>query len=472
MERTNTWWYPGAAWIAYLSRCQHLLQTGREIVDVCVLVDEGAPSRVVQPDGMPNGFRFDGLHSTMLSQLSVRDGELVLPSGMRYRLLVLPPLGKMRPATAREIGRLSAAGACIIGIRPTSSPSLAQYPSCDVELATIVDSWKTVYTTVAEAIQSLELRPDFECGENVLFMHRTEGSQDHYFLSNQTGKEVRIDAQFRLNGRAPELLDPDTGVTAAAAIYSSANGVTTVPLILDPAGSIFVLFRKPAGETIASASKLVNNFGASLEDARLRTLPNRSIEVTTAAAGNILIRTTDGRKANLNFAPLPKRELSGPWRLVFPPNWGATEETELLKLISWSESPDEGIRHFSGTATYSIDFDVASDELVPGRAVYLELGEVKVIAEVMLNGKGVRTLWKPPCRCELTGGLKIGRNALQIKVTNLWPNRLIGDSSLPGSKRFTKTNFNPYEPDSPLFRSGLLGPVTLTFAHRQIVSWE
>jgi hypothetical protein len=159
-------------------------------------------------------------------------------------------------------------------------------------------------------------------------------------------------------------------------------------------------------------------------------------------------------------------EVAGPWELRFPPKWGAPESVTLDRLISWPQHKDDGVKYFSGTATYVKQFDVPQAMLGEGKKLYLDLGMVKNLAEVSLNGQNLGVLWKPPFRVEISGLAKPGPNRLEIKVTNLWPNRLIGDQKLPEKDRFTWTTFNPYKADSPLLDSGLLGPVMLQPALR------
>jgi hypothetical protein len=160
----------------------------------------------------------------------------------------------------------------------------------------------------------------------------------------------------------------------------------------------------------------------------------------------------------------PERELDGPWKLAFPSGWGAPPSYQLDKLSSWTLSADTGVKYFSGTATYSKGFDVSADELGPGKSLFLDLGAVNNLADVTVNGHELGVLWKAPFRVDITGVVRHGDNSLSIKVTNLWPNRLIGDSFLPIEKRFTWTTFNPYNQSSDLLDSGILGPVKLESA--------
>jgi hypothetical protein len=194
---------------------------------------------------------------------------------------------------------------------------------------------------------------------------------------------------------------------------------------------------------------------------------------------------TDGKMFRVEATDVPApQEVSGPWNLSFPPNWGAPPSVTLDKLISWTDSTDDGVRYFSGTATYEKEIEIPADRLASGRELWLDLGEVKDFAEVSLNGRDYGVLWKPPFRLNITDTAKPGMNKLIVKITNLWPNRLIGDEQLPSDRewngkklkawpqwllagkpsptgRFTFTTWHHYTKDSPLLESGLIGPVML-----------
>ncbi|HEV2435485.1 MAG TPA: glycosyl hydrolase [Verrucomicrobiae bacterium] len=212
--------------------------------------------------------------------------------------------------------------------------------------------------------------------------------------------------------------------------------------------------------------------------------------VTAWSDGRVALRTADGRvlRAIASDVPAPQT-VTGPWNLNFPPNWGAPPSITLEQLISWTDHTNNGVRYFSGTATYEKEIEIPADRLTPGRELWLDLGEVKNFAEVSLNGRDFGVLWRPPFRVNLTHAAKPGVNQLVIKVTNLWPNRLIGDEQLPPdcewngdqlkewpqwlldgrpspTGRLTFTTWHHYAKDSPLLQSGLLGPVTLQTAER------
>ena len=176
--------------------------------------------------------------------------------------------------------------------------------------------------------------------------------------------------------------------------------------------------------------------------------------------GNVEAKTQSGKvlKAQVDKIPATQK-IEGPWVLKFPPKWGAPDQVTLEKLISWADHQEEGVKHFSGTATYQKDFQWKNGNAET--KYFLDLGSVKELAQVFLNGKDLGVLWKLPFRVDITNALKPGKNNLEIRITNLWPNRLIGDAALPKEKRLTWSTFEPYKPEDPLLPSGLLGPVNI-----------
>ncbi|MCX6623685.1 MAG: hypothetical protein NTY38_21975 [Acidobacteria bacterium] len=155
----------------------------------------------------------------------------------------------------------------------------------------------------------------------------------------------------------------------------------------------------------------------------------------------------------------------------FTPGWGAPGKANFEKLVSWTDRPEAGIRYYSGAATYDVSFDVPATSLTSELHLELDLGVVNNLAEVRLNGQDMGVLWKPPFRVDVSKSLKAKGNRLEVKVVNLWPNRLIGDESLPREKRFTKTNMFKFTATSPLKPSGLLGPVRIVATREVPVRW-
>ena len=304
-ERTNTWWEPGAAWLGYIARCQYLLQAGLFVGDVCYYAGEDSPlgSRAGDPP-LPAGYDCDALsRELLLTRLSVRDGRIVLPDGMSYRLLVLPPTDAMTPAVARKIRQIVADGACVVGPRPTRSPSLSDYPDCDAQVRRIGDNvWgdcdgRTVVVhafgkgrviwgqPLNEVLSSMGVGLDFtytaEPGAELLYIHRTAGDAEIYFVSNQAQASQTVTCSFRVTGKWPELWHPDTGVIEQAAVFTEAGGRTAVPMVLDPSGSVFVVFRRPVGR--ADHLTALRRDGASAFD--LQAEPGAKLELRRAVYG-------------------------------------------------------------------------------------------------------------------------------------------------------------------------------------------
>jgi hypothetical protein len=247
---------------------------------------------------------------------------------------------------------------------------------------------------------------------------------DVYYITSRWDNTEKIDASFRVSGKQPEFWNPVTGEIQDAHAFRQHDGVTTVPLALDPRGSVFVVFRRPIAESM-NGSALSNE---------------------------------------LNISPL--LTLTGPWQVSFDPKWGgpATPQT-FDKLVDWTKLPESGIRFYSGSAVYRKQFRLASMPK-PGEALFLNLGEVHEEAEVRLNGQMLGVVWTKPARLNISKAARLGPNDLEITVVNLWPNRLIGDAGLPVEQRFTQTNAQKFSSTTPLYPSGLLGPVVVEKAKK------
>jgi hypothetical protein len=274
--------------------------------------------------------------------------------------------------------------------------------------------------SVRETLAAINVTPDFtytrpQPDTNLLFVHRKLSNADLYFIDNRNDRFENLSATFRVAGKAVELWHADTGNIQPAAYYTS-DGRTTLPLYLAPWETVFVVFRSPA----STAS---------------RTLP-------------IVVETSLGN-------------IDGPWQVSFPTDLGAPASATFEKLTDWKDNTEEGIKYFSGTATYTKSVEVSPSWLKPGTHVWIDLGSVKNLAEVSLNGKSLGIVWKQPYRVDATSALKPGANSLEIKITNGWANRIIGDRQPNITKTYTFTSPKFYKASSPLWASGLLGPVQL-----------
>ena len=289
----------------------------------------------------------------------------------------------------------------------------------------------------------MNVAPDFSSGFPLRYAHRMDGPADIYFVANPENKDIAAEPSFRVRGKRPELWDPVTGETRELKIFTVKGMLTSVPLRFAPHQSFFIVFREPIGPATDSRP----NFAASTEAA----------------------------------------VLEGAWDVSFDPAWGGPEKITFDKLEEWSTRPEPGIKYYSGQATYrkTLDWKAPADAGAKSR-LFLDLGVVRNIASVRLNGQDLDVVWCAPWHVDVTAALKPGPNALEIRVANLWPNRLIGDEQeppdaeyakggdlarwpewllkgepRPSKGRFTFTTWKHFEKNSPLLPSGLLGPVTL-----------
>jgi hypothetical protein len=424
-DRNVTWFPQSGAWLKYLARCQFMLQQGLFVADVCYYTGGGVPGFVPGRDHMkpalPSGYDCDSINDeVLLTRVSAKDGRIVLPDGMGYRLLVLPPTETMSIAVLKKLNELSKAGVAIVGAKPLRTPGLRGYPACDDEVKKLASKLKLISgKSLQEALAALGVLADFESkGAALHYIHRRSEGDDIYFVSNQQSKSVSAECTFRVAGRRPELWDAITGERRDAVAFKIAGGRTTVPLELAPRGSLLIVFRKPATSTKGPAGS--------------------------------------------NYAKLKSvGEISGPWTVKFDPKWGGPKSVEFKTLEDWTKRPEKPIKYYSGKATYRKTFDLPKTASGAGGRLYIDLKRVRNIARVRLNGKDLGVIWTAPWRVEITRAVKPTGNKLEVDVVNLWPNRLIGDAALPPEKRLTKTNVTKFKANSPLLSSGLLGPVTL-----------
>jgi hypothetical protein len=381
---------------------------------------------------IPPGYGFDYINADgLIHELSVVNGRIVTKSGMNYRVLGLDAYSRhMSLPVLRAIHKLVVDGAVVAGAKPVDDPSLADTPA---EFRKLNDELfgdgsgihavgkGKVYAgqSLSDVFAAIKLKPDFEYSKpesdsKLEFVHRKLAEEDLYFVDNRGDHAAMVDARFRVTGKAAELWHGETGMSEPA-LYKIADGVTTVPLRLEPWGTVFVVFRHPAKQ---------------ME----RVVPE---PVETELA------TVDGS-----------------WKVSFTPDMGAPSVVTLDKLISWSDSADAGVKYYSGTGTYSKTIQVSPEWLKKGREIWIDLGDVKNLAEVQLNGVAVGETWHAPYRLDVTKALKPGANEIEIKVQNAWVNRMIGDEQ-PDATKYTLADVKPYKANSPLLPSGLLGPVRL-----------
>lgn len=438
-NRNNTWFSTADDFMKYIKRCNLLLQQGKYVADVAYFIGEDAPKMAgIQNPSLPSGYSCDYINAEVIkNRLAVKDGHLVLPDGMKYRILVLPQLDNIRPELLRKIRALVAEGAIVLGPKPFRSPSLQHSGTADLEIKQLAEElWGGINGSTVkvnhygkgmlidgmcleEALKLLEVTPDFttDIADSTLFIHRQLDKGSIYFITNQQNKSIKLNPEFRIYNQLPELWDATTGKTRDLTDYTSTAKSTIVPLQLAPYKSVFIVFRR-------SASNIKS-------------------------------------KKNANYSQLITTiPLNNSWVVNFDTNWGGPAGPIIFQqLEDWIHSKNDEIKYYSGPAYYHQNFHLA--KVKSGEHVLLDLGNFEAIAKVKVNGKLVGGVWTAPYKIDITHALKPGKNKLEINVVNNWNNRLIGDQKLPENQRKTWTYFKSAQPNTELQSSGLRGPVTL-----------
>jgi alpha-L-rhamnosidase len=419
--RQETWAEQAKAWTDYLSRSCYMLQQGKFVADVLYFYGENTNITWQFKEKLPNiaGYEFDFCNATALKAMQVNNGKIVAPSGATYSLLVLDESAKnMTLSVLKTIRDLVKAGAKVAGIKPEKSPSLSDDQG---EFQAIVkEIWgknpqleTQNFTEILRGSNVVEDALIKNAKSPILYVHRQTADQDIYWLNNRSENPNSADISFRVTDKIPELWHSQTGKTEKVS-YQIKDGRTIIPLTFESWGAYFIIFKDKA--TVLTYAKPVS------EEKQILSI-------------------------------------TSPWKVNFQEGRGAPQSANFEKLTSWTENTEGGIKYFSGTATYQNTFKMSK---IDKKAIYeIDLGEVKNIAEVIVNGKNMGIAWKKPFKLAITEGVKKGVNTLEIKVTNLWVNRLIGDAQPDVKNKITFTTMPFYQANSPLLPSGLLGNVVI-----------
>lgn len=431
-NRHETWAGMARPWIDYIARSSFLLQQGHDVADVAWFIGEDQPLTALfaqsPPGDLPQRHAWDAVDADMLMhELRVEHGMLVTPGGARYAALYLGGSSRtMTLPTLRRLRELVDAGATLIGEPPIAARGIQSDPGAFPSL--VASLWSTsshagggrviASRKVDEALDAMGVLPDVDirpesAPANILSVHRRLPEAEIYFLDNRESRSVAFDAVFRVAGRVPQRWDAVSGTTEPLAWQSDA-GRTRIHLELGPEESTFVVFGAPTREA----------------------------------------------RSDVPAAHLEKlSDIAGPWDVGFQPDRGAPPSARFTRLASLSENADPQIRYFSGTTAYRTSFELKRRPAA-GTSLLLDLGRIGDVAEVSVNGKPVGTTWWPPYRLDIGAAVSPGRNTLEVRVANLWVNRLIGDAQ-PGAAKVAFATGPTYHPDAPLRPSGLMGPVML-----------
>lgn len=451
-----SWWEQSGAFIDYMHRVQSVVQEGKFVADVLYYYGDHVPNvfpfKHSDPAVVMPGFDYDVCDETIFLQLQVADGKVLVPGGLKYRVLVLPDHRVLSLAVLEKLEKLVRDGATVMGRRPEKQISLVGGKEAKRTFRELSQKiWGTAGTETGERsygkgkvawgytarsyLLSQGLAADFEVLGNESktdfdYIHYTLGGRDVYLVTNQTTRRQKIISRFRVAGKQPELWDALSGNIREAEAFTQQDGQTSVPLTMEPYGSVLVVFNKK-------------------------------------------IPFDEQGIAERNYSDFETlKEISGEWMVHFDPQWGGPGSVVFHELTDWTQHRDEGIKYYSGQAVYSKNFNMEHAPL-EGNKYYLQLGSVKDvgIAELKINGADKGVSWTLPFRIEVTEELKQGENHMEVAVVNSWYNRVAGDQSFPDKKTYTFTNIDlkhdfrgrPID-EIPLEPSGLLGPVTIELA--------
>lgn len=436
-NRFNTWFPQMDLFTTYLKRVNYMLQQGLNVADVAYFIGEDAPKMTgVADPALPEGYQFDYINAEVIERdMTVKDGLLTLPHGTQYRILVLPKQETMRPELLKKIKQLIEAGGVVMGPKPERSPSYQNYPQADQELQTLANSmWGSMEGVVTKsvtigkgtlmygmdmqaALDQVGCVPDMKLHDKVpvLYGHRTTPGAEIYFVTNQSDQPISFAAEFRVEGLQPELWDPVSGSRRKLPAFTPTTTGVTVPLELAPNQSAFVVFRDKAPKPQSGATNYP--------------------------------------------APAVVKNLDGPWTVAFNKEQrGIETPLEMAVLANLADHEMDDVKHYSGTITYTTDFTL---DAVPAGNLLVDLNDVAVMAKVKVNGQYAGGAWTPPYKVDITPYVKQGENQLEVEVVNLWVNRIVGDMKMPEKDRKIWMTINQWTAETPLPKSGLVGPVVI-----------
>ena len=491
-----TWWDMSKPLHAYLAKCSAMLMQGNFVADVAFYYGNEIPNFAIgskySREGLGAGYDYDDLNTEILLQTDkVVNGNIVLPTGMQYKILVLSDNIKMELNVLRKVEELLQKGATIIGTKPEKVYGLENFRDQEAEMKEIADKiWGngtkkrkkeygkgTIITgfTAKEILEEKSYFQDFayqtSTGEKTLdYIHRSTENAEIYFMRNKDSVTVSANVRFRVDRMEPAFWNPVTGEMSAPAIYNQQTKGMEMPIKLSPYESVFVVFKKE--EPKAHINEITYNGNVLFptitpNEANFSAIfdANGSIEFYAAKEGDYELKMSDGNTERITISK-PQKELliDKSWDVTFPAGWGFHPIQKFEKLIDWTQHENDEIKIFSGKAVYKTTFEF--EGLSSNENYYIDLGKVGEVAQIYLNGEEVGISIYPPHRLLINEQLKEGSNHLVVEVANTWLNQLIGESEKPLENQRTRSNLGssngkrPWSEYEPL-PSGLIGPVKI-----------
>lgn len=485
----RAWWPKVKPFIEYVTRISAVAQKTDFVADVAWYYGDKIPNAATAKNThftAGAGFDYEVINTDiLLHDLTVKNGKLILSNGAEFSVLALENEDAINPRVLLRLKELAEQGAVIIGERPTTVSKVKDQPlSKDVGEKLISRLWVEfpgnlnlavkrmgkIYSGIepAKMLEVLKVSPDISYADLnsglIDFIHYRKNDLDFYFILNTTGDWISRDCAFRQQNKVPEIWDPVSGEIIPVAIFQQNAESINLPVTLPPFGSCFVVF-----VNMDSPQHYTNVTGDSFNPPLLKFMKGR---ISFLEEGNIEL-ISSGQTVKIKNE-MSMQLLEGPWEVSFEKGWGAPEKVTFPELISWTASEIEGIKYYSGTATYEKSFSSMTKQDTKGR-IYIDLGEVAKVGEVWLNDKRLGITWAKPHRFDVTGIIKPGENTIRVEVANVWSNRIKGDAVT--GQNFTNSNITstiipaatietgdqtrvPWA-KVPLIESGLIGPVQL-----------
>jgi hypothetical protein len=482
LVRQQTWWKYMTNWIEYLSRNQYLLQQGEFVADVLSYYGDHLERPPFDLDEFPKGYKFDYLNSEILQEkLTLKQGKIHVENGGNYRIITLRDSQQMLLSTAIKLKELVLDGAIILGDKPLESPSLMDDENDLKQLKLISDElWGTtkkgkkqsgkgsVYWgfQLNEVLEKEKIKKDVIINDalNINWIHRETEDAHLYFIASKEENPVDVSISFRIDNLSPQIWDAFTGNQQEAKIWKNSNNRTNVALSLAKNGSTIIVFHKSDKKPVATKVSLNNKTVLDANTGWYQV--HKTNEYSKIFwKGNDILASNSGEYIFYNEANQFKKSISvkeitlqNNWKLSFDTQgWETPNFLDVAELKSLSTFTNEAVQHYSGTVTYSKNFEIKEIS----KTTILNLGAVENIAEVWLNGKKIGIKWAPPFSFDITKEIKLGKNNLQIKVTNTWRNQLLLDNKRPIDAKKTWTTSPPKKSETKLDKAGLIGPVIL-----------
>ena len=413
-----TWWDKAGDFINYLGRCQYLLRKGQFVADICCFTSDknyirwgrGKQWRENSSLQLKQGYTFDLLNAEVLvNRLKYQNGNLVLPDGMNYKILVVDPEDKtMTKEALQKITELKKAGATIVlgDNKPERVPGLLRYEGSDKIVTQMADElWKSGSAdeksnihhglTMEKILKAKKILPDFTGPFE--YIHRTSPGADIYFICGSG----RGDCTFRIQGKKPQFWNAVTGEISDVMNYQSTeDGRTLIPVELPQDGSVFVVF------TGIEENNHITSITGSEDGLKVRVNHGDTLQAVVWKSGNYSIKTLKNQTYTIKAEVPSSIEMNKSWEVSFTPGWGAPEKVRFEKLIAWNTHPNPGIKYFSGTAIYRSNFILTEKQThIPA---ILSLGKLRDIARIKLNGKDLGILWTAPWSVDISSESRAG----------------------------------------------------------------